>query len=90
MMRTSHTLTALVGRLRAAGLSAEADLLEAEAARVRGVEAALDAVLDGLAEAGTMAAGGIAAGFRAEPIAFPARRVPGMRQHREMMAQAAD
>ncbi len=74
MMRTSQTLDALAHRLRAAGLAEEAGLLETQADRVRGVEAALEAVLDGMAE----------------PIVFPARRVPGLHPHAETMAAAAD
>jgi len=80
MMRTSQTLGSLVGRLRAAGMQEEAALLETEAVRVRGIEALLEAVMDGMAEPPGMV----------EPIAFPARRVPGLRQHAEARAQAAD
>ncbi|HTH97376.1 MAG TPA: hypothetical protein VL574_08165 [Stellaceae bacterium] len=80
MMRTSQTLGALVGRLRAAGMEEEAALLESEAARVRGIEAVLEAVVDGMSEPPGMV----------EPIAFPARRVPGLWQHAEARALAAD
>lgn len=74
MMRTSQALEALVRRLQAAGMAEEASLLAGEAARVRGVEAALDAVLEGMAE----------------PIVFPARRLRGPRPDAEAQAQAAD
>ena len=74
MMRTSQALASVLGRLRAAGLGAEADLIETEVLRVRGIEAMLDAVLGGLDE----------------PICFPARRVPGLRSFATAMAEAAD
>lgn len=74
MMRTSQALTSILGRLRAAGLAAEAELVEAEALKVRGIEILLDAVLS----------------EGQEPICFPARRVPGLRPFAEAMLQAAD
>lgn len=73
-MRSSQTLTALVSRLRAAGMAEEADIIETEAGRIRVIETTLDAVLSGLSE----------------PVCFPARRVPGLRQHIEHRAHAAD
>lgn len=73
-MRTSQTLDRIAGRVLAAGLEEESAAITAEAARVRTIESALDAVLDSMAE----------------PIVFPARRVPGLRLHAEHMAQAAD
>lgn len=73
-MRTSQALTSILERVRAAGLTAEAELIESEALRVRGIETMLDAVLAGLDE----------------PISFPARRVPGMRAFATALAQAAD
>ncbi|MCX7380506.1 MAG: hypothetical protein NT133_03595 [Alphaproteobacteria bacterium] len=73
-MRTSQALTSVLERVRAAGLAAEAELIETEALRVRGIEAMLDAVLEGLDE----------------PICFPARRVPGLRAFAAVFAQAAD
>ncbi len=73
-MRTSQALASVVPNVRAAGLTAEADLIEAEALRVRGIETMLDVVLEGLDE----------------PICFPARRVPGLRPFVQAFAQAAE
>ncbi len=73
-MRTSQALTSVLERIRAAGLNAEAEVIETEALRVRGIESMLDAVLAGLDE----------------PICFPARRVPGLRAFAMTLAQAAD
>ena len=73
-MRTSAALAAVGGRLREAGFEAEAEAVEAAAARVRMIEATLDAVLSAASE----------------PVSFPARRVPGLRLHEQYQAQAAD
>jgi hypothetical protein len=74
MTRSSQSLAAIVERLRDAGLAIEADLVAAEVGRIRSIELAIEAVL----------ADG------AEPICFPARRVPGLRAHLDGMAHAAD
>jgi|GEM_PF-6482259 len=73
-MRTSHALISIAKRLRDAGLAPEADAIDQQAGRVQMIETLLDTVLEGLQE----------------PIVFPARRVPGLRLHAEIMAQAAD